>query len=180
MLDDASCLFTAGQDRLSRSDRAGTTSRGCGTKGVRRDLLLVTAGSQQGRSVAVRSRSRVSGEQRFTRFDTPSLLGSAPPPAQGAPGIVTSRRRSPGSGTASPRRIYECLTIECTRARHVTAMPGRRSYRDSRWGQRRVAVCPLVGCGSPEGSPAKAALVRLGAEPGTCRPAAGGSGRRLG
>ncbi len=93
------------------------------------------------------------------------LLGSAPPPAQGALGIVTSRRRSPGSGTASPRRIYECLTIECTRAGHITAMPGRRSYREQPMGPAKSCGLPIEwGAARLRGRRQRPALARLAAE----------------
>ena len=97
-----------------------------------------------------------AGNPAVHSFRHAILLGWAPPPAQGALGIVTSRRRSPGSGTASPRRIHECLAIESTRARHITAMPaGRRSYPEQPTGPAKDCGRPLSGCGSPRRTPAK-------------------------
>ena len=145
MLDDASCLFTAGQDRLSRSDRAGTTSRGCSTKGVGCDLLLVAAGSRQDRSAAVRSRSTVSGEQRFTRFDMPSSSARHPRPRKAHWGSL----RRGGVRRGLERRHqgeYTNVLPSNVRAPDISPQcPVGEVTENSRWGQRRVAVCPLSG-----------------------------------
>ena len=184
VLDDASCLFTAGQDRLSRSDRAGTTSRNHEQRlQHERRGVRFTPGHGREPAGSLSCRTITQQGERGTAvhpFRHAILLGSAPPPAQGVQGSL----RRGGVRRGLERRHqgeYTNVLPSNVRAPDMSPQcPVGEVTENSRWGQRRVAVCPLVGCGSPEGSPAKAALVRLGAEPGTCRPAAGGSGRRLG
>ena len=99
-------------------------------------------------------------------------LGSAPPPAQGTLGDRYVEEAFAGVWNGVTKANIRILTIKSTRARHVTAMlAGRRSYREQPMGW---------GCGSPGGTPAKAALGQLAAGPGIRRPAVRGSGRHSG
>ncbi len=110
--------------------------------------------------------------QRLIRFDMPSSSARPPGPRKAHWGIVTPRRRSPGSGTASPRRIHEYLVIQCFLLKHGDPDIRRvdRPDREGRWSPRHEKLprtadgaseglrSAVEGCGSPGGTPARRRL----------------------